>query len=346
MDGNGFEERVLAFAQKVGTDQSVALGAALAYVGDRLGLWAALAGSGPVTAAELAERTGLAERYLREWLAAETAAGYLDHDAGRFTLPPDRAAVLADDDSPAAMAGGFEFAAALWAGTDRLGEAFRTGAGIAWGDQDGRLAGAVDHCFRADYRSELLTTWLPALDGVVDRLRAGARVLDVGCGFGSATALIAEAFPASTVHGVDPHEPSVRAAEKAASGRATFAVGGATDYPADGWDLVCFFDALHDMGDPVGAARHAREALAPGGIVLLVEPGAGDALDENLNPVGLTYYAASTAFCVPGALAQAGTALGAQAGAAQLMAVLEEAGFTQVRVAVRDPFHLVVEARP
>jgi SAM-dependent methyltransferase len=340
------EQAVIAFAQKVGVDQATALGAALAYLGDRLGLWAALAAAGPVTSAELADRTGLAERYLREWLACQAAAGYVDHADGRFTLPAEKAAVLAIEASPAARAGAFEFAAAMWAGTERLERAFRTGGGIAWGEQDARLAGSVDRCFRVSYRTSLVAEWLPALDGVVDRLRAGARVLDVGCGLGSAALLIADAFPASTVHGVDPHGPSIAAASAAAAGRASFAVGGATDFPTDGWDLICYFDALHDMGDPLAAAQHARKALAPDGVALLVEPAAGDHLEANLHPVGVTYYAASTAFCVPGALSQNGTALGAQAGPERISALLREAGFSRVRVAARTDLHLVLEARP
>jgi hypothetical protein len=195
------EDAVVAFAEKVGADQAIVLGAALAYVGDRLGLWAALAAAGPATSAELAAQTGLTERYLREWLAAQAAAGYLDHDAGRFTLSPERAAVLAIEGSPAAMAGGFELATAIWAGTGQLAEAFRTGRGISWAEQDPRLAGAVDRCFRANYAASLVDEWLPALDGVVAKLEAGARVLDVGCGHGTAAVMIAEAFPQAAAGG-------------------------------------------------------------------------------------------------------------------------------------------------
>ena len=326
-------------------------GAALAYVGDRLGLWAALAAAGPATSAELAAQTGLTERYLREWLAAQAAAGYLDHDAGRFTLSPERAAVLAIEGSPAAMAGGFELAAAIWAGTGQLAEAFRTGRGISWAEQDPRLAGAVDRCFRANYAASLVDEWLPALDGVVAKLEAGARVLDVGCGHGTATVMIAEAFPQATVHGVDPLQPSVRAAEHAAvaaGARATFAIGTATDYAADGWDVVFFFDALHDMGDPLAAALHARTAVTDDGTVVFVEPAAADRLDDNLHPIGLTYYAASTALCVPGALSQADEhdVLGAQAGTRRLAELLAEAGFSRVREAARTDLHVVIEARP
>jgi SAM-dependent methyltransferase len=351
MDVTLDEDAVVAFAEKVGVDQAVTLGAALAYVGDRLGLWGALAAAGPVTSAGLAERTGLAERYLREWLAAQAAAGYLDHDAGCFALPPERAAVLAVEGSPAAMAGGFELAAAVWAGTERLADAFRTGRGISYAEQDRRLPGAVDRCFRANYAASLVDEWLPALDGAVARLEAGARVLDVGCGHGTATVMIAEAFPAATVHGVDPLPDSVHAAQHAAvaaGARATFSVGTATDYAADGWDLIFFFDALHDMGDPLAAAQHARKALADDGTVVFVEPAAGVSLDDNLHPIGLTYYAASTALCVPGALSQTCShdVLGAQAGTGKLAELLGEAGFSRVREAARTDLHAVIEARP
>jgi SAM-dependent methyltransferase len=346
------EDAVMAFAEKVAADQATTIGAALAYVGDRLGLWAALAADGPVTSDELARRTGCAERYLREWLATQAAAGYLDHAAGRFTLTPERAAVLAVEGSPVALAGGFELAAAIWAGTERLADDFRTGRGISWAEQDARLAGAVDRCFRPFYTSSLVQEWLPALDGLVARLEAGARVLDVGCGQGTATVMIAEAFPHCTVHGVDPLLESVRAAEHAAAAagaRATFAVGTATDYAADGWDAIFFFDALHDMGDPLAAALHARKAVGDEGVVVFVEPAAGDRVEDNLHPVGLQYYAASTALCVPGALAQAhdhDDVLGAQAGTQAITRVLAQAGFTHVREAARTPFHVVIEARP
>jgi SAM-dependent methyltransferase len=342
-------DAMVAFAEKVGADQAIVYGAALAYVGDRLGIWAALAAAGPTTSDELAERTGLAERYLREWLATQAAAGYLEHDTGRFTLSPERAAVLAVPESPAALAGGFELAAAIWAGADRLADAFRTGVGISWADQDVRVAGAVDRCFHPNYLTYLLYQWLPALDGVVAKLEAGARVLDVGCGLGTASLMIADAFPRAAVHGVDPLDASVRAATDRAQGRATFAVGTATDYPADGWDVVFFFDALHDMGDPLSAAGHARKAVADDGAVVFVEPAAGDRLEDNLHPVGLAYYASSTALCVPGALSQAHDpdhVLGAQAGTGRIAEVLGQAGFSRVREAARTPFHLVVEARP
>jgi SAM-dependent methyltransferase len=342
-------DAVTAFAEKVGVDQAITYGAAMAYVGDRLGLWAALADAGPVTSEELAGRTGFAERYLREWLASQAAAGYLDYADGRFTLTPERAAVLAVPGSPASVAGGFELAAAVWAVTGQVADAFRTGRGISWSEQDARLAGAVDRVFHPNYLTFLVDEWLPALDGVVAKLQFGARVLDVGAGLGTATLMIADAFPNSTVHGIDPLPESVREAAARAAGRATFAVGTATDYPADGWDVLFFFDALHDMGDPLAAAQYARKAVAGDGTAVFIEPAAADRLEDNLHPIGLAYYATSTALCVPGALSQAhdhAHVLGNQAGTARLAEVLTQAGFSQVREAARTPFHIVIEARP
>lgn len=346
-------DAVAAFAEKVGVNHAVTVAHALAYVGDRLGLWTALAAAGPVTSEELAERTGLAERYLREWLAAQAAAGYVVHDAGRFRLPPERAAVLAVEGSPAAMAGCFELAAAVWAGTDRLADAFRTGRGISWAEQDPRLAGAVDRCFHPYYAASLVEEWLPAVDGLVAALEGGARVLDVGCGQGNATVLIADAFPHAIVHGIDPLPRSLRQAERAAVAagvRATFGQGTATEYATDGWDAIFFFDTLHDIGDPLAAAEHARKSVAADGVVVVVEPAAGDRLDDNLHPVGLSYYAASTALCVPEALSQGQgqghDALGAQAGTQRISDLLVRAGFGRVREAARTPFHAVIEARP
>lgn len=348
------EQELLNFAEKVAQDQAVASGAALSYLGDTLGIWAALAAAGPVTSEELAAHTGLAERYLREWLSAEAAAGYIryDPDGGRFTLPPEHAAVLADDDSPAALAGGFEFIAALWLRTDRLAEAFWSGGGVAWHEHDAHLFRGVERSFRPLYRAALLQEWLPALDGVVDHLQRGARALDVGCGYGSATIIMAEAYPGSRFVGVDNHPPSITAARHAASvagvqDRVEFLVADAATYDTGTYDLVCFFDTLHDLGDPVGAAAHARAALGQDGTLLLVEPLAHDRTEDNLNPVGLTYYTASTFVCVPNSLSQpVGLALGAQAGEHRLREVLTAAGFTRVRRAAATDFNLVLEAKP
>ncbi|MDQ4133260.1 MAG: methyltransferase [Actinomycetota bacterium] len=342
------------FAHTVGTDQARSTASALAYIGDRLGLWAALAGSGPVTSGELADLTGLDERYLGEWLATETAAGYLtyDPDTGAFTLPAEHAAVLADDSSPSALAGAFESVAAFWAVAGRVAEAFHTGEGVAWEEQDPRLFSGVDRFFTPLYRRSLITEWLPALEGTVAKLEHGGRVLDVGCGHGTSAILMAQAFPRSTFGGIDAHEGSVAAARAAAvkagvADRVTFSTGSAVDDLGSGWDLIAYFDAFHHVGDPVAAARRARESLAADGTLMLVEPQAGDRLEDNLGLMGLFYYGASTLVCIPDALAQdGGEALGGQAGPGRLSEVLAEAGFSRVREAVETPFNLVIEARP
>lgn len=348
------EARIEAFAFKVAEDQAVGTAGTLAYLGDRLGLWVALAEAGPVTAGELAEHCGLSPRYLAEWLATQSAIGYVTYEpaSGRFTLPTEHAAVLADDDSPAAMIGGFEVQAALWAVSDRLVDAFRTGEGLAWSEQDPRLFSGVARFFRSLYTASLVPEWLPALDGVVPRLEEGARVLDVGCGYGITTRLMAESFPRSSFTGVEPHEASVAQAradaqEAGLADRVTFEVGTAERIPGSDWDLICYFDAFHHLGGPVAAARAARRALADDGTLMLVEPRARDRLEDNLDVVGLTFYGGSTLVCVPDALAQdGGHALGGQAGPARLTEVLTEAGFTRVRTARETDFNLVVEARP
>ena len=336
--------RVQAFVMKVAGDHAVANNAVLAYLGDRLGLWRTLASMPPTTSFELADRTGLAERYLREWLAAQAAAGYLTYDPvdRRFTLPPEHAMVLADDDSPAALAGEYEVTAAMWAGAERLAHAFATGEGIRWAEQDPRAVTGVERFFRPLYASSLVPQWLPTVDGLVERLQRGARVLDVGCGLGTATRLLASAFPASSFLGVDNHQESiqgaVRTAERSGLTNVDFAVAGATDFDGGPYDVICMFDTLHDLGDPVGALRHARASLAADGIVFVVEPGAADRLEDNLHPLGLAWYACSTALCVPGSLAQTGrAALGAQAGSARTLEVFAEAGFTGRPAGGRDP---------
>jgi SAM-dependent methyltransferase len=340
------------FAGKVATDQAAAYNSVLVYLGDRLGLWKALASVDAITSTELAGRTGLGERHLREWLSAQAAAGYVDYDpaTARFSLSAERAMVLADDDSPAFGAAAFEVIAAVWASVDQLAHAYATGEGVGWHDHDSRLFTGVDRFYRTFYRTFLVDEWLPAVDGLVERLQAGIRVLDVGCGLGSATILMAEAFPASTFVGVDFHEESVRRASAAAESagvadRVRFEVGDATSYPGT-YDLVCFFDAVHDMGDPVGALAHARSVLSPGGQVFAVEPYAEDRLEDNLsNPVAAVFYAASSCLCVPSSISQGGAALGAQAGPTRLTAAFDEAGFTTARVAASTPYNLLIEAR-
>ena len=339
-------------ARAVG-DLSAGYGGVLVRLGARLGLYQAMAGAGPLSAAELAARAGCAEPYVREWLNAQAAGGYVDYHAvsGTYELSPEQALVLADEDSPAYMPHAWQIPAALWAGEDRAVEAFRTGKGVAWGEHDGRLHGGVAAFYRNAYRGSLVTEWLPALDGVVARLEAGTTVADVGCGHGHSALLLAEAFPRSRFFGFDVHAPSIEAARRhaAAAGleeRVTFEVAGATDFPGRDYGLVCFFDCLHDMGDPVAAARYAAGALAPDGTVLLVEPFANDRVEDNLTPVGRLYYAASAMICSAHAIAEGGRlVLGTQAGEARLAEVFRKAGFSHFRRAAETPFHLILEAR-
>lgn len=323
--------------------------AALVVLGDELGLYAALADRGPATSAELAQATGTHERYVREWLSAQAASGFVtwDADAERFHLSPEQRAVLADDDSVVNMVGGFQALRATWADQPRLLEAFRSGDGVSWTERCNCLFCGTDRFFRPGYRANLLPVWLPALDGVVEKLERGARVADVGCGHGSSTLIMAEAFPNSEFVGFDFHDGSIQEARAHARGLANvrFETARAQDFPGEGFDLVTLFDALHDMGDPVGAIRHIAGALAPGGKVMLVEPQAGDALADNLHPVGRIFYACSTNFCVPASLGQeVGAALGAQAGEKKLAAVLREGGLANVRRAAENPFNMVLEA--
>ncbi len=348
------EQRLEAFVGRVVSDAAAAESAAVSYLGDRLGLYCGMAGAGPLTSAQLAHRTGLAERYVREWLANQVAGGYVTYDRrdGTFELPDEHAAVLADEGSDVFMAGMFEVLAAMWAATGQIGEAFRTGDGVGWGDHDPRLYRGVERLFAPMYRSQLVEQWIPALDGMDARLRDGGLVADVGCGHGVPTLVMAQAYPDSTFHGHDPHEASIatarrQAAEAGLSDRVSFEVADATSYPTTGFDLVCFFDCLHDMGDPVGAAAHAREALADDGSVLLVEPAAADDLAENVNPVSRLVYASSVFVCTPSALDQdGGVALGGQAGQRRLRAVMHEAGFSRFRQVAETPFTHVYEARP
>jgi SAM-dependent methyltransferase len=348
------EAKLNAFVGQAVLDMGAAISGLLLHIGDRLGLYKAMAGAGPITSATLAQRTGTTERYVREWLGNQASGGYVVYDPadGTYELPAEQAMVVADEDSPVFLGGAFETIASCYADADVFVEAFRTGAGVGWHEHDHRLYSGVVRFFRPGYAAHLVGEWLPALDGVVEKLRSGASVADVGCGLGASTIIMAQAFERSTFAGFDIHDVSIEAARKAAreagvNQRAKFDVASAKDFPGQGYDLVCLFDALHDMGDPVGAARRIRQALAPDGTLLLVEPNAGDALEQNLNPVGRIYYGLSTVICTPGSLAQeVGLGLGAQAGERRLAAVLREAGFSHVRRATETPFNIILEARP
>jgi SAM-dependent methyltransferase len=336
----------------VGDLGAVATGA-LVLLGDRLGLYKAMRDGEKRTAVELAKRTGMHERYVREWLAAQAAAGYIEYDAGAdsFHLTPEQVAVFADEDGPAFMAGAFEIMAALWLDEGKVAEAFRTGKGLAWHDHNNCLFRGTERFFRPSYNANLVSNWLPALDGVVDKLERGAEVADVGCGHGASTVAMARAFPKARFTGFDYHPQSIDRAREAAAeaglnGNVRFEVASAKSFPGT-YDLVAFFDCLHDMGDPVGAATHVRAALRPDGIWMIVEPFAHDRLADNLNPVGRVYYAASTMICTPVSLAQeVGLGLGAQAGEVRLRQVVSAGGFTRFRRAAETPFNIVLEARP
>lgn len=329
----------------------------LVRVGDTLGLYASLADTGPVTPDELARRTGTNARLVREWLSAHAASGYLDYDpaSGRFAMSPEQAMVFARPDSPAYMLGAFEIAAANTADAPKVARAFRDlgGRGAGYHARCSCLFTGMARFFQPNYAANLLTSWLPALNGVVEKLARGASVADIGCGHGTSAIPLAEAFPAARVVGFDYHAASIACARDAAAragvtANLAFEVAGAAEFPGQGYDLITCFDALHDMGDPVGVARHVRAALAADGTFMLVEPFARDRLEDNVNPVGRLYYSASAMVCTPVALDQRvdGPALGAQAGPARLEAVLREAGFTRVRVAAQTPFNLVIEAQP
>ncbi|MBX4864580.1 class I SAM-dependent methyltransferase [Rhizobium sophorae] len=324
--------------------------AALVIIGEELDLYRKMAGRGPVSSAELAEATDTKERYVREWLSAQAASGFVDYDAatGKFTLSPEQAAVFAVDDSPVNMTGGFQALDAVYADRAKLTHAFRHGGGVSWTDRCTCMFCGTDRFFRPGYKANLVDNWLPSLDGVVEKLERGARVADVGCGFGSSTLMMATAFPKSQFTGIDFHAHSIEHASKHAGGMSNvrFETARAQDFEGAGFDLVTIFDALHDMGDPVGAVRHIAQALKPEGTLMLVEPMAGDSLADNLNPVGRVFYAASANTCVPASLGQeVGAALGAQAGQAKLTEVLKAGGFSKVRRATETPFNMVLEAR-
>jgi SAM-dependent methyltransferase len=348
------EAKVGAFVGQVLGELGATLNAALVVIGDKLGLYQAMAGAGPLTPAELAERTETSERYVREWLNAQAAGGYVEYDPEerRYTLPDEHAIALADESSPYFMPGAFQLMTASVADEPHITEAFRSGAGVGWHEHNHGVFEGCERFFRPGYAAHLISSWIPALDGVEAKLRQGASVADVGCGHGASTLLMAEAFPASRFVGFDYHDESIarareRAEEAGLSDRVRFEVAPAAGYPGGGYDLVCTFDCLHDMGDPVGAARHVLQSLDRDGTWLIVEPFANDRVEDNLNPVGRVYYAASTLLCTPASLSQeVGLALGAQAGESRLRDVVTSGGFTRFRRAAETPFNLVLEARP
>jgi SAM-dependent methyltransferase len=337
--------------QAVG-DLGAAISGLMVYLGDELGLYKAMAGAGALTPADIAAKTGTDERYVREWCNNQAAGGYLTYDAtsGTYTLPEEQALALADDDSPVFLSGGFAGIVSAYIDADKFVEAFRTGEGVGWHEHDPRLFRGTERFFRPGYRAHLVAEWIPALTGVTEKLQAGARVADIGCGHGASTTLMAKAYPKSTFIGFDYHDGSIETARKRAADAGVtttvqFEVAKAKDFPGTDYDLIAFFDCLHDMGDPLGALKHTYDALAADGTVMLVEPFAHDATEDNLNPVGRALYGFSTVICTAASKAQeVGLALGAQAGEARMRDLFEQAGFKTFRRATETPFNIVYEA--
>jgi SAM-dependent methyltransferase len=348
------QNKLQAFVGQAVTELGATYNAALVMVGDELGLYKAMAGSGPLTADELATRTSTHTRYIREWLNAQAAGGYVEYDPeiDRYTLPPEHAMVLADETSPVFMPGGFQVALAAAKASHKIAERFQNGFGMGWHEHDQDLFCGCERFFRPGYNAHLVSEWIPALDGVREKLERGAKVADLGCGHGASTILMAKEFPRSRFYGFDYHQESIetarrRAIEAGVADRCVFEVASAQNFPGSNYDLVACFDCLHDMGDPVGASRQVLDALADDGTWLIVEPFAGDSIEENMTPVGRVFYAASTLICTPASRSQeVGLGLGAQAGEARLREVVSEAGFSRFRRATETPFNLVLEARP
>jgi 2-polyprenyl-3-methyl-5-hydroxy-6-metoxy-1,4-benzoquinol methylase len=345
-------EKFQELAQKMVGDMGVAFGAALVLIGDRLGLYKALEEMGPATPDELAARTGTFERYIREWLAAQASAGYVSYDAGakRYFMSEEQAMAFANENSPLFVPGAFDIAAAMMRDEPKISEAFRSGKGVGWGEHDACLFRGTERFFRPGYAANITSSWLPALDGVVAKLKRGATVADVGCGHGASTILMAKAYPKARFAGFDFHQPSIDRARQLAqeagvADRITFEKATAKNFPGT-YDLVACFDCLHDMGDPVGASAHVLSTLKPDGTWMVVEPFANDETADNLNPLGRMFYSASAMICTPASRAQeVGLALGTQAGPKRLSEVITSGGFTRVRDATQTPFNLVLEAR-
>ncbi|MBF6614269.1 MAG: methyltransferase domain-containing protein [Chloroflexi bacterium] len=348
------ETKLNAVIGQVVSDFGATASAALMVLGDKLGLYKAMSESGPTTSQELAARTGTVERYVRDWLVNQAASGYVDYDpqTERYTLPPESALALAQEDNPYFVVGGFELFLSMIKAEPEILEAFRTGAGLTWGQHDEGLFVGCERFFKPGYLGNLVANWLPALQGVVPRLEAGAKVADVGCGYGASTIIMARAFPNSRFWGFDDHAPSIERAQQEAAvagvaDRITFQVASAQDYPStEGvYDLVTYFDCLHDMGDPTGAISHTARSLSPDGTVMIVEPMAGERVEENLNPVGRIYSAASVMLCTPNAVATGHTHLGTIATEASLREVVRQGGLSTFRRATETPFNRIFEAR-
>lgn len=347
-------QKLDAFVGRVVDDLGASISGLLLHIGDKLGLYKAMAGAGPLTSQQLAEKTGTTERYVREWLCNQAASGYITYDPvlEKFFLTEEQAFCLASEDSPAFFPGGFEMVASSFVDEPKITAAFRSGLGVGWHEHDSRLFSGVARFFRPGYNANLISSWIPSLEGVETKLKAGAKVADLGCGFGASTLVMAKAFPRSVFVGFDPHTPSIEQARQSASEagldtHVSFQTAGAKDFPGNDYDFVTVFDCLHDMGDPGGAVRHVRQSLKVDGTMMLVEPFSGDEIEENLNPIGRVYYGFSTVVCTPASLAQeVGMALGAQAGERRLRNVMTDAGFTHFRRATQTPFNLVFEARP
>jgi len=348
VDAEKLEQFVFRAVDEVGAT----LNAALVVMGDRLGLYRALAGAGGLTPVELARRSNVSERYVREWLNAQAAGGFVEYDpiGGSYTLPPEQSVALTDESSPAFLPGFFQIALGAVIDSPRITEAARSGEGVGWHEHNHDVFDGCERFFRPGYNANLISEWLPALEGVVEKLEFGIKVADIGCGHGSSTILMAQAYPKSTFVGSDYHEGSIETARERAREagieNVRFDVAPAAGFTGGGYDLVTMFDCLHDMGDPAGAARHVHDALAEDGTWMIVEPNAGDRIEENLNPVGRAYYGFSTLLCTPASLSQeVGLALGAQAGEARIRDVVTSGGFTRFRRAAETPFNLVFEAR-
>jgi len=347
------QQKLEQFLHKFVNDAGAAMCAALSLVGEKLGLFTAMAGAGPLTPAQLAERTSTSERYIREWLAAQAANGYVEYDAkaGTFNLPDEHALLLANEDGPAYIPGAFHIVESVFRDQHKISEAFRNNEGVGWHEHHPSLFEGTEKFFRPTYLHNLINAWIPALDGVEEKLKKGAAVADIGCGHGASTVLMAQAYPNSSFYGFDYHQASIEKARQRAERagvqhRARFEVATAKDFDDRAYDLVCFFDCLHDMGDPAGALRHVCETLEDDGTILIVEPYANETLEQNLNPVGRIFYAASTMICTPASKAQeVGAALGAQAPESRLREIATSAGFKRFRRAAETPFNRIYELR-